>query len=353
MTSSSDWRRADLHVHTSFSGWGYLRGIGARDCYVTPEAAFEAARARGMDFVCFTDHNTISGALDFLSRRPSEEPRVVIGEEVETRFPDTSQKLHVSVFDVDEGLHDDIERMRGNYLDLFAEMHSRGVFFALNHPFRGFRTIRSARHHLTKLLPLVPAVEVVNGSDPRSFAAILTAMIDSGGMGPKVLIGGSDAHRASRIGTVYTSAPGRTKAEYLRNVHDGRCRVGGSPPGFGPLVWDVYAVICEYYGRLLAGRPSPFRSGRLLQIPGAILLAPAVLAGVPLLLTLGQALRQEWIARFGRWYAPTVTFANAIEGAVRDDLPVRQATCEEGARTWAPPGSAFRRGPAPSPSSRT
>ena len=33
---------------------------------------------------------------------------VIVGEEVETRFPDSAQWIHVSVFGVDERLHDDL-----------------------------------------------------------------------------------------------------------------------------------------------------------------------------------------------------------------------------------------------------
>ncbi len=297
------WKRADLHVHTSFSGWGRLRSIGARDCYVAPHAAFDAARARGMDFVVFTDHDSIAGALDFLSRRPEHEARVVIGEEVEARFPDSSQTLHISAFDVDERLHEDIARLRGSCFELIDELRSREVFFALNHPLRGFRTVRSARRHLASVLPLLPAVEICNGSDPRSYAAILAAMIDSLGAGPKVLVGGSDAHRASGIGSVHTSAPGRSKSEFLDSVRTGICAVGGSPPGLGPLVRDVYAIVGEFYLRLLADLLSARWPRRIPHLPGAVALVPAVLGGVPLALTLAQVLRQEWLARCGRWDA--------------------------------------------------
>ncbi|MBZ5640282.1 MAG: PHP domain-containing protein [Acidobacteriia bacterium] len=293
------WKRADLHVHTSFSGWGHLRLIGARDCYVTPDAAFEAARARGMHFVCFTDHNTIAGALDFLSRRPDEAHRVIVGEEVDTSIPGSSQRLHVGVLGVDERLHVDIARLRGNVFHLIAELRSRGVFFALNHPFRGSRSVRSARRDLASVLPLVPAIEVCNGSEPASHGRILKEMFASGNFGPKVLVGGSDAHRAQRVGTVHTAAPGRSTSEYLENLKRGICAVGGEPAGLRALLWDVYSIIGSYYGQLLGDLGSKRRRGR--HLPGAVALVPAVLAGVPLILTAAQACHREWIARRGRW----------------------------------------------------
>jgi len=314
------WKRADLHVHTRFSGWGHLRPIGAMDCYVTPDAAFETARARGMHFVCFTDHNTISGALDFLSRRPEQEDRVIVGEEVDTWIPGSSQRLHVSVLGVDESPHDDIARRRGNCFGLIAELRSRGVFFVLNHPFRGFRSVRSARRDLAIVLPLVPAIEVCNGSDPRSHGRILKAMLDSGDFGPKVLVGGSDAHRTQRIATVHTAAPGRSKWEYLESLKRGICVVEGEPSGPRALLWDVYSIIGEYYGQLLADLGTKSRRRRARNLPGALTLVPAVLAGVPWVLTAAQACHREWIARRGRWETLAGTVGRSI-GASEDAVP--------------------------------
>ncbi len=294
---------------------------------MAPRAAFETARARGMDFVCFTDHNTISGALDFLSQCPEAEDQVIIGEEVDTWFPGSSQRIHISVFDVDERLHEDISRLRGNCFELIAELRSRGAFFVLNHPFRGFRSIRSARRHLAKVLPMVPAIEICNGSDPRSHGTTLKALVDSRGSSSKVMVGGSDAHRTSRIATVHTAAPGRSKAEYLDSLRRGICAVGGLPPGLGALVRDVYSIVGEYYWHLLVDLGTASRRRRIRNLPGAVALVPAVLVGVPLALTIAQACHQEWIARYGRWETLADVPGCAIgasgdqDGAVRSEAP--------------------------------
>ncbi|HKQ61867.1 MAG TPA: PHP-associated domain-containing protein, partial [Candidatus Polarisedimenticolaceae bacterium] len=283
-SQASPWKRADLHLHTSFSGWRSLRLIDAQDCYVAPDEAFAAARARGMDYVCFTDHNTIDGAHDFLARHPEHEPRVIVGEEIETTFPGSEQWIHLGVLDVDERLHEDLARLRPDCYELIAELERRGRFFVLNHPFQSFRTRRALRRHLAPLLARVPAVEVVNSTSPASHARILPGLLRDVGR-----VGGSDAHTCRRIGAAYTTAPGGTKHEFLDNLKRGTCAIGGGPAGLGSLVRDVYTVIGQYYARLSPRRP---RSA----LGGAVLL-PAVLGGVPALLTLAQALRQEWVAR--------------------------------------------------------
>jgi len=41
--------------------------LGARDCYSEPREAYLRAKARGMDLVTFTDHDTIDGCRELLS----------------------------------------------------------------------------------------------------------------------------------------------------------------------------------------------------------------------------------------------------------------------------------------------
>ena len=291
--------RADLHVHTCFSGWRSGGVLDAQDCYVRPEAAFAAALARGMDLVCFTDHDTIDGALDFLARHPEHEPSVIVGEEVEARFPGSKTWIHVGVLDVDEALHDDLSRLRDDCFELIAELARRGRWFVLNHPFQSFRTVAEAERRLREVLPLFPAVEVSNGTSPPSHVAILEALLCDRGV---ARIGGSDAHTLAGIGAVRTAAPARNKAEFLAALRAGTCVIEGRPRGFFALVRDVYAIIGQYYARLY-GRPRPLSARRLRSLAAGTALLPASLLGVPFALSALQYARQEWIARRGSWAA--------------------------------------------------
>lgn len=296
------WARADMHLHTSFSGWRSLRMIDAQDCYVDPDAAFLAARRRGMDFVCFTDHNTIDGAIDFLSRRPEEEPRVIVGEEVETRLPGSKQWIHLNVFGVDERTHEDLARLRADAFAAIAYLNERRLLFTLNHPFQSFRSIRSARRDLSALLPLVPAVEIANSSSPRSHRIVLERMLrDAGPAWPRAFVGGSDAHTIRRVAATHTAAPGCTKAEFLESVRDGVCAIGGEAPGLASLIRDIYQIIGEYYARTYGLIPSDATRPTAGNLLGSVVLLPAVILGLPAILTSLHALRQEWIARVGGW----------------------------------------------------
>jgi predicted metal-dependent phosphoesterase TrpH len=310
--SLQSWGRADLHLHTRFSGWRSLRVVGAQDCYVEPSVAYRTARARGMDFVCFTDHDTIDGARSFLDAHPDEEPWVIVGEEVEARLPDGAGWIHVNVFDVDERLHAEIVRLRPNAFELVAELAARGRLFALNHPFQSFRSIRSAERWLAALVPLFPAIEQCNSTSPRSHRRIVESLVRRCAPAPgPVRIGGSDAHTPSRIARVFTTAPGASKHEFLDSIRRGTCAIGGAVPGLGALVADVYRVVGRHYLSLCQRRDRPRRA---IHVVASAALLPATLLGAPALVTALSAARQEWIARFGPWSSRAVDLRSRAAG---------------------------------------
>jgi predicted metal-dependent phosphoesterase TrpH len=295
-----DWKRADLHLHTNHSGWRRLHMIDAQDSYVTPEAAFAAARRRGMDFVCFTDHDSIDGARAFLDRHPEEEPRVIVGEEREVLLPGTRQWLHLGVYGLDEADHRELQRRRADAYGAIAYLTSRRLLFTLNHPFQSFRSIEAARVALEPLMALVPAVEMVNSTSPPSHHRAIAAW-RSRLARPPAAVAGSDAHTTGRIAAAFTLAPGNTKADFLESIRAGRCAVGGKALGLPALLGDVYRVVGQYYRSVYApGRELPRRRDRR-NVLGSIGLAPGVLLGLPAILTSLHVLRQEWIARIGRW----------------------------------------------------
>ena len=67
--------RADLHCHSRCSAhpseW-FLQRIGTRESYTEVEEVYRRAKARGMDFVTITDHNTIEGAWQLVERHPED-----------------------------------------------------------------------------------------------------------------------------------------------------------------------------------------------------------------------------------------------------------------------------------------
>ena len=64
--------KVDLHVHSKHSNqpseW-YLRRLGAPESFTEPLEIYRRCRARGMDFVTISDHDTIAGAMEIRLRR--------------------------------------------------------------------------------------------------------------------------------------------------------------------------------------------------------------------------------------------------------------------------------------------
>ena len=83
-----------------------MRFLKSRDCYSAPEDVYRVAKARGMDLVTLTDHDSIDGALEFLSAHPDADD-FIMGEEVSCRFPGAGLDVHLGVYGMTEALHRD------------------------------------------------------------------------------------------------------------------------------------------------------------------------------------------------------------------------------------------------------
>lgn len=160
------------------------------------------------------------------------------------------------------------------------------------------------------MLPGFRAVEISNSTSPRCHERILRTLLEHGGPDAVAWGAGSDAHTSPRIAAAYTAAPGSTKDGFLDNVSRGVSSLGGASQGLPALVRDVYLVVGEYYRRLYGkGYPLPARR-RLKNAFWSGLLFPGVILGVPAIVPALHSLRQEWIARFGRWDEHAQSFKN-------------------------------------------
>ncbi|MGE0703871.1 MAG: PHP domain-containing protein, partial [Vicinamibacterales bacterium] len=97
--------RLDAHVHTHYSGMTTIWPLSLimRESYNTPERAYRLAKARGMDLVAITDHDTIEGALCL-----ADHPDVIVGCEVSASFPGEDVDVHLGVLDVTARQHQTI-----------------------------------------------------------------------------------------------------------------------------------------------------------------------------------------------------------------------------------------------------
>jgi hypothetical protein len=303
-------RKVDLHVHTVFSNFRHLKILRARDSYNDPLKVYERCTEIGCDYVAITDHDTIEGALDLLSRRPELEPRVIVGEEVETWFPETGQWAHVNVLGVTEAIHEDLRRVRRSIYDLVACLREKNLVHFLNHPFQSYRLQKKPMDFVDNLLSLFTHLEVGNGTLPRVQNRAVGGILEHArrlGL-ERFGVGGSDSHGLRPIGAFLTLAAGEDKGSWLQSVRTGECLVAGREIGFSGLIGEVYGAVGNYY-RHLAG-PGGREGMGAINLAAAADFVPVCIAGVPLL-------------------APAICWANTSAVSALVHRSVRQAASRE------------------------
>ena len=251
------WLRADLHVHSYHSGYAnHFRFLRTRDCYSDPADVYRVAKARGMDLVTITDHDSINGCLEFLDRHPDASD-FFISEEIECWYPGAPLKMHIGAYGITERMHADVQPLRSNVFDVVGYLRQQDVCFSLNHLFFFFRRQVPVEEYLRVAFSLFPAFEVQNGAMLREHNALVDELVTARmGQVPIGRFGGSDAHTLRRIGWTYTDATGRTRDEFLASLGAGRTRVGGRHGTTRDIAAEIYGVIGRYWATLAgAGRP--------------------------------------------------------------------------------------------------
>jgi predicted metal-dependent phosphoesterase TrpH len=162
-----------------------------RESYNTPRCAYRLAKARGMDLVAITDHDTISGALEL-----AHLPDVIVGCEVSASFPGEQIDVHLGVLDITERQQGEIERRRHDVAQLLPYLSEEQIFTTINHVASQVNG-RLTPAHIASMLPWIDGFEVINGSRLASQNRTAAALAEASG---KAQIGGSDSHTNRGIG---------------------------------------------------------------------------------------------------------------------------------------------------------
>lgn len=257
MTPRPGLLRADLHVHTRHSRVnGNLPFLGSRDCYSRPEDVYRVAKARGMDLVAITDHDSIDGCLELLDRHPDTRD-LIVGEEISCRLPQGDIDVHLAAYGMTESLHRELQPLRRNVFDVIARLREARVLFALNHPLHFYRGQVPLADYL-RLVDDVPAVEARNGTMLRAHNELVEMLVSADAPSrPRSLaaVAGSDAHTLRRIGRTWTEAPGANREEFLASVAAGLGRPGGAHGTAATVAGDTYGVIALFGASLLGVGP--------------------------------------------------------------------------------------------------
>ncbi|MCZ7554364.1 MAG: hypothetical protein B6D39_08160 [Anaerolineae bacterium UTCFX2] len=183
--------RIEFHCHTRYS----------LDCLTSVEQLIAACKAKSIDRVAITDHNTISGALAAHKLDPE---RVIIGEEVKTT---AGELLAFFVKDEVPPYLDPLEAIR-----LLKE---QGAFISVSHPFDQLRSPWKLEQ-LKEILPFIDAIETFNSrcmwSGFNRQAQAFAREHELAGTS------GSDAHSLPELGAATMTLEEFADAEGLRSA---------------------------------------------------------------------------------------------------------------------------------------
>ena len=294
-------KRADLHCHSRFSVFKYFRRANTRDCYNAPEDVYRTAKERGMAYVTITDHDSIDGALYLLNKYPDMQD-FFIGEEVETYFPETRQRIHVGVWGLNEEQHREIQRLRRDIRELIPYMKSQKMLFGINHLFQNYRMKNVAARYISELLDMFEIIEVMNGAmasfHNRMVQQLVQHVKETHGHHIS-MIGGSDAHTLKHVAKVHTVSKGETVQEFLDNVRKGDCFAWGSEMRFRELLADIYLLTLAYQGEMGADlRDKKYTPmDKTIQLAGRLASIPTAISGLPAAITSLNYLKQIVVTR--------------------------------------------------------
>ena len=262
--------KADLHLHSCHSQrapeWLFRRA-GMPDSYSDPATLHDLLRARGMDFVTLTDHDSIAGCSAIADR-----PGTFLSVQVSARFPESRCPVHVLVWGLSEAQHGDLQGLRDNIHDIQGYLFLHKLAHAVAHPLYRLDE-RFTPGHLEKLLLLFRHFEGLNGHRDALLSAVITHL--AGHLTPagmerlaekhrlapthpepwrKVLCGGSDDHSGLHAGRACTETPAAgSVTEFLDHVREGRCTPvgeGGTPLAFSH---GLYNNVRHFIGKNFAG----------------------------------------------------------------------------------------------------
>ncbi len=271
--------RMDTHVHTNASSGSALAALGllgVPECYTTPEQVYDRARARGMDLVTITDHDTIDGAMSLVERGFED---LIVGEEVTTHFSEDRCKMHVLVWGLTPELHEQIHALglRNDIYDFAHWLKRRNLAHSLAHPLYD-QNARLGVRHVERCALLFKCFETLNGGHDASHRDTIERFCRS--LSPrrvldlanrhdlepvwprcwqKGLTGGSDDHADLHIGRTWTEidlpADGeQTPGRFLAEVMATRCRARGEGGHAARLAHQFMGVGAQFAAKRYEGQ---------------------------------------------------------------------------------------------------
>ena len=231
------WKAADLHVHSLCSSDVISAGIQH------PKYLYQLARNLGMDYVTFTDHDTLQ-AYDLLS--PDSEG-VVRGVEMKIKDAEmVGHTIHVNVYDLEKEQFLELEEIaKGGDLPGFLGCLKRNDLpFVYNHPLWFEPNEQPNLQSIPLLFKLFPVVEY-NMHRIRRKNEITRELARRFGNG---LVASTDTH-SGMVAQAYTISQGETFREFFQNIRSGNSCLVVKDLTKEDLVQETNALIGQIFSQ--------------------------------------------------------------------------------------------------------
>ena len=262
--------KIDLHLHTRYSKrsseW-LLRRLGLPASMSEPLELYKKLRQAGMDFVTFTDYDSIEGCLEIAHLKG-----VFLSEQVSAVFPEDGCHVTLLIWNIDEEQHRMIQQLKENIYELQQYLAGEEIAHGVAAP--AVNLIDQLRpHHLMKLALLFQHFEGINGrrsallnEAARFFFTLTQADIErfvtQTGITPthqepwkKNFFGGSDDHSGRMMGSAYTVVPSaKTESDFFKQLRQGYGMAYGQDGTPLAMALDTYQVAFSFGQERLSGK---------------------------------------------------------------------------------------------------
>lgn len=251
-------KKMDMHVHTRFSTEGPDIGVAkvAINMFGDPIELYQKAKKLGMDFVTFTDHNTIDGCLHFLEEMPHVDD-FMMSEEITTYDPEYKFFIHINAYGITRLQHRRIHKVREDFFKVIKYLKEQNIFYSYNHPYWNryydyFVMIPKPKERIYEIAKNFPAIEGINSFRMPKQNQLALEMAKSLGL---ITIAGSDAHGGS-IGRAYTIARANNLKEFFKEVKMGRTKLESAPYSYMAMYRECMNIFSENVRKIREKYPS-------------------------------------------------------------------------------------------------
>ena len=239
--------RVDFHLHSYASNvtdYYASNSLAIPESYSDPIETYHVLRARGIDLVTLTDHNSIDGVRVLLDAGLAD---VFISAEMTATFPEDGCNIHVTAANISEAEFAEIQRLRRNvyemveYLDARIRDEARAedgrhIAYFMTHPLMSTQNRPYGREgalslwHIERALLMFDCFEVRNGTRARATNWLTARLIDS-----------LDEKRMLELASQHDLAP-KGAQPWRKAVVGGSDDHSGINPG---RTWTEFTVLCE------------------------------------------------------------------------------------------------------------